>query len=102
MKSVMQRFLFLFIPTCAIGIGAGCIGVYSHGFWSTVGWILAGIVSLLAIFQLIALIKGLVRVISWQSTAQHKLQELEERDAELFAQGKSFEEVMSQYKQPHP
>lgn len=89
-------------PTCAIGIGAGFIGIHSRGLWSAIGWIAAGIVGLFAIFQLIALISGLIRVITWQATAQQGLQELEKRDAELFASGKSFEEVISQYKQPHP
>ena len=102
MKSVMLRFLFFFAPTCAIGIGAGCIGVYSRGFWSATGWIVAGIFGFVALIQLIVLLSGLARVISWQTNAQQRLQEFEERDAELFAQGKSFEEVMSQYKQPHP
>lgn len=100
MKSVMLRFLLLFIPTCAVAVGACCVGVFSYGFWSVVGWAVAGIVGLLAILQLITLISGLFRVTSWQAAAQQRLQELEERDAELFAQGKSFEEVMSQYEKP--
>jgi hypothetical protein len=102
MKSVMLRFLFVFIPTCAIGIGAGFIGIHSRGLWSAMGWLAAGIVGLFAIFQLIALISGLIRVISWQATAQERLKEIEKRDAELFASGKSFEEVISQYKRPEP
>lgn len=102
MKSVMLRFLLFFTPTCGIVIGAGCIGVYSLGFWSATGWIVSGIFGFIALIQLIVLLSGLSRINSWQINAQQNLHELEERDAELFAQGKSFEEVMSQYKQPHP
>jgi hypothetical protein len=98
MKSVMLRFLFFFIPTCAIVFGGGCIGVYSRGFWSISGWIIAGLFGFLGLLQLIVLLGGFARV----SLAQQRLQELDARDADLFAQGKSFEEVVSQYKQPHP
>jgi hypothetical protein len=102
MKSAMLRFLLFFTPTCGIVIGAGCIGVYSRGFWSATGWIVTGTFGFIALIQLIVLLSGLSRINSWQTNAQQNLHELEERDAELFAQGKSFEEVMSQYKQPHP
>jgi hypothetical protein len=100
MQKVVLRLLLLFVPLCAVAIGAVWIGLHSHGFWNVLSWLAAAVFGILALMQLIAFLYGLARVSSLRASAQQSLGEFEQRDAELFAQGKSFEEVMSQYKQP--
>jgi len=53
-----------------------------------------------AFLQAIVLIHGLARIRRQYGVAEQKLQELEQRDANLFAQGKSFDEIISQYRNP--
>jgi len=101
MQNVVLRFLLLFIPLCAAAIGLVWIGLHSHGFWSAISWLAAAVFGILALMQLIAFLYSLARVSSLQASAQQSLEEFEQHDAELFAQGKSFEEVISQYKQLH-
>jgi hypothetical protein len=70
--------------------------------WSGAGWILSVVFGIAAIFQAVILLNGLARMSRLQRCAEQRLQELERRDAELFAGGKSFDEVVSQYKRPDP
>jgi hypothetical protein len=66
-----------------------------------ISWLAAAVFGILALMQLIAFLYSLARISSLQASAQQSLEEFEQHDAELFAQGKSFEEVISQYKQLH-
>jgi hypothetical protein len=91
------KFSLLFIPTCAIAIGGFWLGVHQTGFWSGIGWIISVASGIAAFLQVTILIGGINRV----RGAKQKLLEFEQRDAELFAQGKSFDEVISRYKKPN-
>lgn len=103
MLNVLIKFLFIFLPACAIGFGGLWLARNHSGFLCVVGWIAAALFSLAAILQMLILISGLSRIGRWHRGAEQKLEELEQRDAEMFAQGKSFDEVMSQYeKKPKP
>lgn len=102
MSRVGARFLVLFIPTCAIAIGAVWFGVHRSGFWGGMGWTISVAFSIAALLQTILLISGLAHINRVQHGAEQNLQQLEERDADLFAQGKSFDEVMSQYDRRKP
>ena len=96
------KFLVVFIPMCAIAVGGLWLGIHQSGFWCGVGWIISVAFSIAALLQTIILISGLARINRWQHGVEQNLQQLEQRDAELFAQGKSFDEIISQYKRPKP
>jgi hypothetical protein len=103
MLNVLKKFLVIFLPTCAIGFGGLWLAWNRSGFLCVIGWIVAALFSLAAILQMLILISGFLRISRWQRGVEQKLEELGQRDAELFAQGKPFEEVMSQYKKtPKP
>jgi len=103
MLNVLIKFFVIFLPTCAIGFGGLWLARNQSGFLCVVGWIVAALFGLAAILQTLILISGLSQIGRWLRGAEQKLEELEQRDAKLFAEGKSFEEVMSQYKKkPKP
>lgn len=66
------------------------------------GWTVSIVFGVTALLQTIVLIDGLVRISRWQCGVERRLQELEERDVNLFAQGKSLDEIIAQYKTPKP
>jgi hypothetical protein len=100
--SVLTKFLVVFVPTCAIGAGGFWLARVESGLWCAVGWIVAVLFGIAAALQAYILISGLARISRLQRGAEQKLEELQQRDADLFAQGKSFDEVLSQYKKPKP
>jgi hypothetical protein len=103
MFNVLIKFFLIFLPTCFIGVGGLWFAWNHSGLLRVVGWIVAALFCLAAILQMLVLISGLSRIGRWHRGAEQKLEELEQRDAKLFAEGKSFDEVMSQYKKtPKP
>ena len=94
------KFLIVFIPTCLVVAGGLWLGTDGDGLWRFLGWTIAVASGIAAFMEAGALISGLLRLGRWQSGAEQRLLELEHRDAELFAQGKSFDEVISQYSNP--
>ena len=98
MLNVLAKFLVIFIPTCAAAAAGLWLVLKQDGFGRVLGWIVAILFGITAVLEMLILISGLARIGRLQYGAEQKLKELEERDAELFAQGKSFDEVMSQYK----
>jgi hypothetical protein len=53
-----------------------------------------------ALLQAVALIDGLARMNRFQHDVEQDLEQLARRDAQLLAQGKSFDEIRAQYKRP--
>src|SRR5437879_1936222 len=102
MVGVLVKFLVVFIPTLAITLGGFWLALNRTGLLSALGWVVAVPIGLMAALQAWILINGLLRILRWSSAAEQRLMEMEKRDAELLAQGKSFDEVMSQYKKPRP
>jgi len=101
LRSVGVRFLVTFTPTCAIAVGGLWLTVtHRSGFWCGVGWITLVGFGIAALLQTIALIDGLARIRRFQRDVEQNLEQLTQRDAEMFAQGKSFDEVRAQYKRP--
>jgi len=100
MLRAIVEFLVAFIPTCAIGVAGPWLGLHQSGFWCGVGWVISVAFGVAALLQTIMLISGLAQINRWHHGAEQKLQEVEQRDAELVAQGKSFDEVISQYRKP--
>lgn len=99
MLNVLIRFSVIILPTCAIGFGGLWLARNHSGFLCVVGWMVAALSSLAAILQMLILISGLARINRWK----RGVEQLAERDAKLFAQGKSFDEIMAQYdKNPKP
>ena len=101
MSKIAVKFFAILIPTCAVSLGGIWLAHHQSGFWSAVGWTLAAVFSTAAVLQLSILISGLA-LGRFRHDAEQRLEKLERRDAELFAQGKSFDEIMSQYKKPLP
>jgi hypothetical protein len=100
MLSVGVKFFVVFIPTCVLVATGLWMEAHYTGFGSILGWIIAITFGIAALFQAIILINGLAKINRWQRSAEQRIQELEQRDGELFAQGKSYEEIISQYKKP--
>jgi len=100
MLRIAIKFFVIFIPTSAAALGGIWVARNQTGFWSAVGWGLAAVFGVAALLQILILINGLVQVIRFRDGAGARLEELEQRDAEMFAQGKSFDEIISQYKRP--
>ncbi len=100
-RRVGVRFLVTFAPTCALAIGGMWLAITSRSsFWSGVGWIALAAFGIAALLQVIAVIDGLARINRFQHDVEQNLEQLAQRDAELFTQGKSFDEVRAQYKRP--
>jgi hypothetical protein len=91
-----KRFLIIFIPTCALAVGGVVLGIQQRGLWCVVGWIISVVFGIAALLQANVLIGELIQI----GRAEQRLLDLERRDAELIAQGKSFDEIASQYRKP--
>ena len=102
MINVIAKFLVVFVPTCLIGIGGFWLAQKYNGILCLVGWIVAILFGTIAALELFILASGLIRIHRWKRDVEQGLEDIQKRDAELFAQGKSFDEVMSQYKKPKP
>ncbi|HZF02688.1 MAG TPA: hypothetical protein VE344_12435 [Methylomirabilota bacterium] len=100
MLGVTVKFLIIFVPTCAIGAGGFWFALKQTGILCLVGWVVGILFGIAATLQMLLLVSGLIRIGRWKHGVEHRLEELQQRDAELFSQGKSFDEVMSQYKKP--
>jgi D-alanyl-lipoteichoic acid acyltransferase DltB (MBOAT superfamily) len=100
LRSVRVRFLVTFIPTCAIAVSGLWLAITRSGFWYGVGWVTLVAFGIAALLQTIALIDGLAQLNRVHHDVEQNLERLAQRDAELFAQGKSFDEVRAQYKRP--
>jgi hypothetical protein len=100
MLNVIIKHLVVIVPTCAIGAGGFWLALKQTGIWCVAGWIGGVLFGVIAALEMFILISGLVRINQWKQGVEQHLEELQQRDAELFAQGKSFDEVMSQYKKP--
>jgi len=100
LRSARGRFAVTFIPTCAVAVGGLWLATTRSGFWCVAGWITFVAFGVAALLQTIALIDGLARQNQLQHDVEQNLERLAQRDAELFAQGKSFDEVRAQYKRP--
>jgi cytochrome b subunit of formate dehydrogenase len=100
MFNVLVKFLILFIPTCLLGIGGFALALKQAGIFCVIGWIMGVFLGFLAVLQILVLINGLIGINRWHKNALERLDEVQERDAKLFAEGKSFDEVIAQYKQP--
>jgi hypothetical protein len=102
LKQLPRTFLRIFVPTCAVAVGGLWLAITRSGFWRGVGWVTVVVSGLAALMQIIGLIDVLARTVRLQHDAEQNLGRLMKRDAELFAQGKSFDEVRAQYKRPKP
>jgi hypothetical protein len=102
MINVLAKFLVLFLPTCAIGGGGLWLAENRGGLLCFVGWIVVALFGFAAVLQILLLLRGLSRIDMWRSAADQRVRDLQGRDANLVSQGKSFDEVMSQYKKPKP
>lgn len=102
MLNVLVKFLVVFTPTCAIALGGLWLALNHDGLLSVAGWMITVLLGLAAALEAWILVSGLVRIGRWASGAEQKLRELEGQDAELFAQGKSFDEIMSRHGKPKP
>jgi hypothetical protein len=100
MLNVIAKFLVVFIPTCLIGAGGFWLALKQAGFLCAVGWVIGVFFGMVAALETFILINGFIRIGQWKRNVMHNIEETQKRDAELFAQGKSFDEVMSQYKKP--
>lgn len=100
MLGIIIKFLVVFVPTCAIGASGFWLALKQTGILCFVGWAVGILFGIAAALEMLILISGLMRINRWKHGVEQSLEELEQRDAELFAQGKSFNEVMSQYKKP--
>lgn len=94
MSGIAAKFLTTFIPTCALAVFGSWLARGHSGFWGVVGWIVALFFGCVAILQMLVLHDGLRGI----HRATRRLRELEERDAQSFREGKSFDEITSQYK----
>jgi hypothetical protein len=100
LRSVRAKFLVTFIPTCVIAVGGLWVATRRSGLWCGVGWGILLTFGIVAFLQIVALVDGLARLTEVQHDVEQNLERLAQRDAELFAQGKSFDEVRAQYKRP--
>ena len=96
--SILTKFLVVFVPTCSIGAGGFWLARAESGLWCAVGWIVAVLFGIAAALEGYILASGLARMARILAVCN----ELQQRDADLFTQGKSFDEVLSQYKKPKP
>lgn len=90
------KFLAMFVPTLALALAGLWLALNQNGLLSLLGWVIAIPVGLVSLLEVFVLVNGLIRIGECVVGAKR----LAERDAELFAQGKSFDEVMAQYKEP--
>jgi hypothetical protein len=99
MGDVLARFVITFAPTLAVALGGLWLALRCNGFLCVVGWTIAGVVGVLAALQACALVSGFLGIHHGVAEAEQRLRAIEEQDAELFAQGMSFDEVMARRKQ---
>ena len=78
-------------------VGGIWIAHSQSGIWCAVGLTIAAVFSTAALLQTVSFIDGLVKIDRWKLGSEQKLRELEQRDGDLFAQGKSFEEIRERY-----
>ena len=97
MLRLVGRFAATFIPTCGVAAVGLWLASSQRGIVVALGWGVAIAFGFFGLMQLSVLVRGL----SYAVKASARLEELEQRDYELFKQGKSFEEINSQYKKSH-
>jgi hypothetical protein len=95
-RKVFIRFWAIFIPTCVIATVGLLMGLNTNGILCISGWIISILFGFAAVLELFALISGLITLNSWKGVGGQRLEEIEQREAELFTQGKSVDEVIAQ------
>jgi hypothetical protein len=63
-----------------------------------VSWLIFVLLAIFGLLQISFLLSGLAQISKAMNLAQEKLNKFQDRDEKLFAEGKSFEEVMAQYR----